>query len=339
MTMGLTYLSWLAVLLLEMAQGQAATVAVMPVQGVNLSPGECDAIGVLFADAFAHQGKGPVISPMETRAASGQGQTAPQVAAQLGAAEYVELRAVRLDAKVSLSGVRYTKDGAEIFRAETAASSLDAMDAAMSRLAYALAWRANIHTRPLPQEPASETTEEPAPAEVESATARYPKALGVKAGMILPAASGRSFLPAGMLQFDARFGTRDYFIELGAGFALALGSESTSGKAALEGLFAEVGASFYLADGPIAPYLGAGLSPRIWGIHSSLSNGISGAIYGQAGVTFTRDSRLRIYAELRVSQNVIGIPEYADDGSTAPNRTVLDTYHPTELGLQLGIGW
>jgi hypothetical protein len=62
-------------------------------------------------------------------------------------------------------------------------------------------------------------------------------------------------------------------------------------------------------------------------------------VYGQAGVTSTRDSRFRLCGELRVTQNVLGIPEYANDGTTTPNRTVLGTYHPTELALQAGVGW
>jgi hypothetical protein len=209
----------------------------------------------------------------------------------------------------------------------------------MSSLAYALTWRRPARTTSAPQPPAGQSMEAPPPEPAKSWPTGPAKALGAKAGIILPVASGRSFLSAGMLQFDARFGTRNYFIEVGAGFALALGNESTSGKAPLEGVFAEVGASFYLLDSPIAPYVGGGVSPRVWGIHSSTNNGLSGALYGQAGVTFTRDSRARMYAELRVSQNVIGIPEYANDGSVSPNRTVLGTYYPTEFGLQGGIGW
>ena len=63
-------------------------------------------------------------------------------------------------------------------------------------------------------------------------------------------------------------------------------------------------------------------------------------MYGQAGVTFTRDSRARLYAELRVSQYVLGIShdtsydyssgQYVGDGSTI---------YPTEFSLQFGIGW
>jgi len=55
--------------------------------------------------------------------------------------------------------------------------------------------------------------------------------------------------------------------------------------------------------------------------------------------TFTRDSRLRIYGELRVSQNVLGISEYAADATTTSNPKMLGTYYPIEFALQAGVGW
>jgi len=106
------------------------------------------------------------------------------------------------------------------------------------------------------------------------------------------------------------------------------------------GVFVELGGSFYLSDGPIAPYLGAGLSPRIWVVDNPNSDGdSSGAtciVYGQAGVTFTRDSRARVYAELRVNQYILGL---ANKVSTGDGVVTSGTYHPTEFALQFGLGW
>jgi hypothetical protein len=165
----------------------------------------------------------------------------------------------------------------------------------------------------------------------------YPKAMGVKLGLIQPVASGRAFLPAASLAFDVRFRPRDYFLELGAGFALASDTNSQSSRATVEGLWAELGASVYLSSGSIAPYVGAGISPRLWGINGGAANdGIKGAVYGQFGVTFSRDSRFRIYSELRVSQNIIGLPEYSD---SLPPPAVAGRYYPTEFALQAGVGW
>jgi hypothetical protein len=172
---------------------------------------------------------------------------------------------------------------------------------------------------------------------VDAESQGYPKAMGIKLGVIQPVASGRAFLPAGSLAFDVRFGPRDYFLELGAGFALASDSNAQSSRATVEGLWIEIGASVYLSSGSIAPYVGAGISPRLWGIHGGAANdGIKGAVYGQFGVTFTRDSRFRIYSELRVSQNLISLPEYS---KILPPPAHAGTYYPTEFALQAGVGW
>ena len=111
--------------LLSAAQAHSAVVAVMPVQGANLSQGQCDAIGVVFANAFARDSQVAVASPLETKPALAQGQSTLAVAARLGVAEYVELRAIQLGNRVSLAGIIYGKDGREIFRAETSAPGLD----------------------------------------------------------------------------------------------------------------------------------------------------------------------------------------------------------------------
>ena len=72
------------------------------------------------------------------------------------------------------------------------------------------------------------------------------------------------------------------------------------------------------------------------GCLASANDGIKGAVYGQFGVTFTRDSRFRIYSELRVSQNLIGLPEYSE---SLPPPARAGTYYPTEFAIQVGVGW
>jgi hypothetical protein len=66
------------------------------------------------------------------------------------------------------------------------------------------------------------------------------------------------------------------------------------------------------------------------------SGGATCVAYGQAGITFTRDSRARVYAELRVSQYILGL---ANKVSTPDGNQTNGNYYPTELALQLGIGW
>src|SRR5664279_4164930 len=117
------------------SQARAAAVAVMPVEGVNLTEGQCDVVGLLFSNALARELRMKVAQPQETKPIFARTKSAPVTAAELGATEYVQLRALQLGARVTVAGIRYTKDGAEIFRAETAASSLDDIEAAAARLA------------------------------------------------------------------------------------------------------------------------------------------------------------------------------------------------------------
>jgi len=131
----------------------SATVAVMPVQGVNLSEGECDAIGVLFANAFSRDANVVVASPLETRAVRAQAQTSLEAATRMGVALYVELTAMQLGTTVKLQGTLFGKDGREIYRAGTVAPSLDGMEIETAKLARALILRQPVPRtpRPLPE--------------------------------------------------------------------------------------------------------------------------------------------------------------------------------------------
>jgi hypothetical protein len=328
--------SALASTVLAAEPASAAVVAVMPVQAANLPPGQCDAIGVLFTQAFARETNVAVASPLETGPLLAQGRTGSAVAAQLGAAEFVDLRLEQAGNQLTLAGIRYGKDGNEIFRSETAAASLDDMQAATARLARSLAWR-----QPVAYAPYSAPGPMMGPALVlgppsAEAAKSYPKALGLKLGFIFPWSRSNSYSPMMSLQFDARFGSRDAFIEIGAGAALPTGSSSLqeSSRLRMGGVFAEIGGSVYLSDGGVAPYLGGGVSPRIWILdtpNGSSTDGTTCAVYGQAGLTLTRDSRARLYAELRVSQYVIGL---AHGGYSST-----DAVYPTEFALQMGLGW
>jgi hypothetical protein len=305
----------------------------MPVEGVNLTEGQCDVVGLLFANAYARELRMKVAQPQETKPIFARTRSAPATAAELGATEYVQLRALQLGARVTVAGVRFTKDGAEIFRAETVASSLDDIETAAARLAHSLAWRQPLAGATTYVAPAPPLGGEPGPELPVPVQAQYPKALGIKTGLMFPVASGRSFAPLMSLQFDGRLGSRDSFVEFGIGAAIPSSVSQGSNDIQMGGVFAELGGSFYLSTASVAPYLGGGISPRIWIADSPNASDSAGAtctVYGQAGVTFTRDSRVRIFGELRVSQYVIGLIDNARTG---------DTYYPTEFGLQIGMGW
>jgi len=334
MKLGLLFLSTFALAGLASAEADAAVVAVMPVQGVNLTEGQCDAIGVLFANAFARETNVAVVSPLDTKPLLAQGQSHTAAAGHLGVREYVVLRALQLGERVTLAGIRYTREGQEVFRSETAATDMDDMEQATARLARSLAWRLPV-ARPIAPGPPPEIPAPPA------RPSGYPKALGVKGGIWFPTSLGSdaSFEQMVSFQFAGRVGTRESFVEFGVGAAIPASSVSSANQISMGGVFAEIGGGFHLAQGGVAPYLAGGISPRIWHVDAQGDMSGTGAtltVHGTAGITFTRDSRARVYGEIRISQYLIGLKTETSSYSSPVQGP---TYHPTEFGLQVGVGW
>lgn len=325
------------------AQARAAEVAIMPVQGVNLSAGDCDAMGVLFARAFARDARVAVASPLETKPLLGEGGSAAAVAAQLGAVRYVEMSAIQIGKRINVTGILHARDGAVVFRAETSAGTLDDMDAAIARLSQALVWRQPIPRRSDVEEipMAQETLNEAPPAPVVPADPNASRgAYGAKAGIALPRYSGKSISPGVFLQFDGRYGPRPYFFEFGAGIMIPTDDQYSSTSIQVTSGFLELGGSFYLWDGPAALYLGAGVSPAIWSSKVNLDTHTSAtcSAYGQIGVTFTRDLRFKVFGEFRLSQLLLAVANPISDG-TGYATTISDPYRPLMFAFQGGVGF
>lgn len=327
--------------ILWVPRAYSATVAVMPVQGVNLSEGECDAIGVLFANAFSRDANVVVASPLETKSIRSQVQTSLEAATKMGVALYAELSAMQLATNVRLQGTLFGKDGKEIYRAQTIAPSLDEMEIETAKLARALIMRQPVPWTPRPAvvAGASSAAEVPeAPPEPMDPNATR-KALGVKVAFMLPVSSGRTFSPLVSAQFNGRIGARGHFVEFGAGAAMPLNDYSYgSSETRVSILFLELGGSYYLSEGNTALYLGGGISPAFWSgeVSYASSDGATLAAYGQLGMTLNRDSRARFYGEIRVSQYLLAVGEPVADNNGYGTGA---TYHPTLLAFQLGLGW
>jgi len=321
----------------------SATVAVMPVQGANLSEGECDAIGVLFANAFSRDANVAVASPLETKAVRNQVPTSLEAATRMRVALYAELTAMQLGTSVRVQGTLFGKDGKEIYRAQTVAPSLDDMEIEIAKLARALILRQPVPRTPRPvavaaaEVPVAPDVPEAPPGPVDpNATT---KALGVKAGFMLPVSSGKTFSPMASAQFDGRIGPRGHFVEFGAGAAFPLNDYSYgSSELRVTILFLEIGGSYYLMEGSTALYLGGGISPAFWSSEVSYVSSDAGtlAAYGQIGMTLNRDSRARFYGEIRVSQYLLAVGVPVADNNGYGTGT---TFHPLVIGLQLGVGW
>jgi hypothetical protein len=343
MTMRWTLVLTAAMALFLPAPLRAAEVAVMPVQGVNLSEGNSEAIGVLFANAFARDARVAVASPLQTKPLRVEGSTAAAVAGQLGATQYVELSAVRIGKRVKLGGALYSRDGAVLYRAEISAFNLDDMDVAIAKLAQSLVWRQPIAINPSADDGSvgQENVYETPPAAAEPPDPRASRgAYGPKAGMVIPRASGKTLSSGLFLQFDGRYGPRTHFFEFGAGVMIPTDDQYTGSLIRLTAGFLEFGASIYLWEGNTAVYLGGGLSPALWQLKVNYETHTAAtcSAYGQLGVTFTRDWRARIYGEFRVSQILLGVANPLTDG-TGYAYGLSDPYHPLMFGFHGGVGW
>jgi hypothetical protein len=262
----------------------------------------------------------------------------------MGVSIYAELTAMQLGSTVKLQGTLFGRDGREIYRAGTVAPSLDDMEIETAKLARALILRQPVPRTPRPLSEAapdaSATPEAPeVPPEPIDPNATV-KALGGKSAFIMPMSAGRSFSPMLSAQFDGRIGTRGYFLEFGAGAAIPMNDTYGSSELRVSLLFLELGGSYYLSEGSTALYLGGGLQPGIWESNTGYgtSSSASLAAYGQLGMTLARDSRVKFYSEIRISQYLLGVADPVVDSSGFSSSTG-GTYHPTLVALQFGLGW
>jgi hypothetical protein len=319
----------LLALLAPAAAVQAAEIAMAPVQCTNMSDGECAAVGAVFSGAFATASGAQVTLAPATAGVAAPAPNAVPAYAPPAAAERLTVTATRLTSRISLRAALDRSDGAPIHAVEMMATSLDDLPPAAERMSRALVNRTSVdQTMTLHNITRTEG------AKVNRTTTE--KVMGMKTGFIVPYASGYDLDTMLSFQFDGRFESDRYFLEFGAGAILPA---STDGRRRYGGLFAEFGASAYL--GPLGSplYLGGGVSPRIFA--SSNDGGVRAAAYGQIGVMFMRTSSTRLYAELRASQNLIamnlgGGATVAPNGSYQPSSK---TVYPTEIALQVGIGW
>lgn len=320
-------------------EARAADVAVLPVQGVGLSPGDAEAIGALFARAVARDAHVVVASPQETKPLLDAGATAGAVATELGASNYIELIAERARRAVKLSGALFGLDGTSLYRAETFGPSLDEMDVAISALAQALIWR-----KPVANLPAMQGGLPPMPTEGESpgrSPSGYRGAHGPKLGLVMPRASGTTFLPSFTIQYDGRFGPPSYFVELGAGLVIPFDDNPTDDSVSVAAGYLEIGASRYLWAGDVvAPYLGAGVSPALWATHAYGRSDVSATClaYAQLGMELGRAGRARFFGEVRLSQTLLAVTHLVSDGTTY-GAVPGEPHRPLLIAFQGGVGW
>lgn len=294
-------------------------------KAINLEAGQVESFGAVCSGAYARVSESQVINPTQAQSAVGENGSLVDAAKSLQAHELVELTLIDLSSqrgpgRLLISAVRRGVDGKEIFSAEFTAGSLDDAPEVCERIALSL-------TKKLA---AKETINRHNVTAAEARLSAKPnrlgseRVIGVKTSFLGAFSAGATVNPLGSIAFNARLEQERFFIEFGAGALIpaVVSSSSTS----YGGITAEVGASYYLTDGDVSPYIGAGVQPRIV-FGGSVFNL---APYAQVGLMLARQSSTRIYFDARVSQNVLPV----STGFLMSNGV-----YPTELTAAIGIGW
>lgn len=305
-----------------------ASVMVLPVKGTNLDQGSVDAIGQIFANAYQAEAKDTTIPPSDSQKAVDEAGGYPQAAQKLGAHEYVYMTAIRLESHIALQATRYGADGHYIYSAKMSATSLDDIEPASDRLAKAL-----IHEESTAE--ARDTENVTRSEQAQPIRARSQKIAGFKGSFTYPYGWGKNVAPQMSGAFDLRLENAMHFIEFGIGLTFP----TPDHQYAYGGIWADIGADFYLTNDNIAPYLGFGVMPRLMG--DSLANV---APYVQGGAMFFRDSSTRIYADFRVAQNLLSPVttggEFVYDDATGSYEPAAHKHvYPTEFTFSIGVGF
>jgi hypothetical protein len=321
-----------AVCLTLSAAGSAAAAdsAVFPVQGTNLSEGEMAAIGSLLASSYAAQTHKQVLGPNDLMPVLIRTQSERATAAELGLREYIHVEAVRLTSKISLHATLRNQSGSDLFQVKTTAMSLDDMEVVADRIAAALFQRTELgNTR---------TIDNVTGKEARGANRLFlEKVIGARFAFVMPIGDHLDAEPTLLLQFDARLEQQDYFLELGLGFLVPNANDNLR---TIAGMVGQLGASYYLSHSSVSPYIGAGISPRVFlGVYS----GAGVAVNAHLGLMFMRESSTRIYLEFRVDQNLIEAKPTSTydyyDSSGANRGPLLTGVLPTEFSLAAGMGF
>ena len=324
---------WLAALAAAWTANSAfaQTAGVFPVTGTNLSEGESAAIGALIATAYATETGGRVLSPAQTGPAFTQAGSHRDAAALLGLHEYVTVDAIRMQLKIAVHARLHNVHGSTLYDVTMTALSLDDMEQVAERIAMSLRRRTPLeYTREMDNITGKESK---APNRL-----FIEKVFGIRTGFVLAVAADIETVPSLLVQFDGRLENPTYFLEFGLG-VMVPGDRDR--ELSVLGLVGQIGASYYLTDGNIAPYVGAGFAPRLM-VGNIEGAGLTGN--AQFGVMFMRMASSRLYVELRVDQHLLPLEWDGDHGryDEITGQYVYDdreTIWPTEFSIAAGIGW
>jgi hypothetical protein len=170
---------------------------------------------------------------------------------------------------------------------------------------------------------------------------------GIRLGMSYPmsATTSTKFSPFMTIMFDYRFDFQKFFLEWAVGGRLPaqLFDESVRSYG---GVNLEIGSCYYFVNDYLGTYVGGGINPYfdfIGNIDSGIQLGV--APFLKIGMMFPQTSKVRVYFDFKVAQNVIPIitgRDYYDytysynyETQTLPRKK----NYPTEIGMEIGIAW
>ncbi len=287
-----------------------ASVALFPTTPVNLGQGAAIAIDALLASSLRRVSGAQVVVGTKTL-------TPATVARELGAQRYVLPTAVRLEHSVLLRATLHDASGAVLKRATATTARLDNVRIALDRLAAGLFGQGP----PVRIGMSRKRTRGP---ERKRRKRRFKESImGVRAAFIQPVHVDAEFSAQVQVQFNGRMEAEAWFLEFGGGLTVPTGGSDRDYGA----LYGQIGGALYLNPGPISAYCGAGFVPRL--VITS-NGGIDLPPYLQLGVMMLRELSTRLYTEVQVTQTVLGV-----DTSSFEGRAL----RPTELGINLGVGW
>ncbi|MBD3419493.1 MAG: hypothetical protein GF398_05175 [Chitinivibrionales bacterium] len=318
----------------------AENIAIFPVYVTNLSRKEGDAIGAVMKQEYGKHAEKHVIGPRESQAALEEhANDFTSAAKSLQAAEYIELHAVALSEKILIEGVRMNQDGRIIHRTQMTAVTLDDLPDVCNRMAQSLINK-TAHRKHIDLD--NVTT-----IETRGQNRLFTETVsGVKIAMFYVHNKKKDFHDLLNIGYDMKLDSRNFFMEFAAGalFPADMTSVFNSGTYSYGGVQFEVGGAYYLqSHAYVSPYLGGGVSPRIL----FEPGGVTVAPYLQLGVMFMRVASTKFYFDIKVAQNAFPVKfggseeEYynSNSGTWEYSKEPERSYYPTEVGLQLGIGW
>lgn len=285
-----------------------AQVTLVAPHPINVEPAQVSALLAVCAQAYAQ--------------VSGQRVTVTEGSAAPFATETIELNVVGIGRTTLLSAIRKSAMGEPIHEANIEASTLDDAPVVCERLAVALVNKVSV------QASRTHATVTDVESRKTARRLRSNRSLGAKVGLLVPVADGENLSLMGTVGFNAHFESGRWLHQLGAGLLIPA---ATPASRSYGGIGVEIGTNYLLTDTDFAPYVGAGLHPRLV-FSGSVFNLVP---YAQVGTLFSRSSSTRFFAELRVGQNVF--PSLSQ--TAAPGLTNAAPVYPTELNFTVGLGF